>query len=196
MHLGLSSGHWPFGLHIHHKDYRRPGLLVLLQGKICTWEWIRELPLNLSHFLWDDLKEGILGPLRWDSGAILINISVNRFIKKSTHFTYLVLNGLTHINLLTLSTIPATDAINFSPSTYVPWPLQQREITSQFQMQKKKTQGRWVVHRVSKQTKNQSNHIDKLEQMEKSNLQLSVDCIGFVLLHSLFGPEYLCHLLK
>ena len=138
MHLGLSSGHWPFGLHIHHKDYRRPGLLVLLQGKICTWEWIRELPLNLSHFLWDDLKEGILGPLRWDSGALLINISVNRFIKKSTHFTYLVLNGLTHINLLTLSTIPATDAINFSPSTYVPWPLQQREITSQFQMQKKK----------------------------------------------------------
>lgn len=61
---------------------------------------------------------------------------------------------------------------------------------------KKKTQGWCVVHRVSKQTKNQSNHIDKLEQMEKSNLQLSVDCIGFVLLHSLFGPEYLCHLLK
>ena len=63
-------------------------------------------------------------------------------------------------------------------------------------MQKKKDSREVSCTQGSKQTKNQSNHIDKLEQMEKSNLQLSVDCIGFVLLHSLFGPEYLCHLLK
>ena len=75
-------------------------------------------------------------------------------------------------------------------------PYSREKLHPSFKCKKKKTQGRWVVHRVSKQTKNQSNHIDKLEQMEKSNLQLSVDCIGFVLLHSLFGPEYLCHLLK
>lgn len=69
-------------------------------------------------------------------------------------------------------------------------PYSREKLHPSFKCKKKKDS------RVSKRTKNQSNHIDKLEQMEKSNLQLSVDCIGFALLHSLFGPEYLCHLLK
>ena len=172
-------------------------MLVLLQGKICTWEWIRELPLNLSHFLWDDLKEGILGPLRWDSGALLINISVNWFIKKKHTF---------YIPCLKWSyTYQFVDSFNYSSNWCYQFfpinictmtPTAERNYIPVSNAKKKKTQGRWVVHRVSKQTKNQSNHIDKLEQMEKSNLQLSVDCIGFVLLHSLFGPEYLRHLLK
>lgn len=38
--------------------------------------------------------------------------------------TNLVLRGLTVTSLLTLSTVPATDAITSSFSTYVPWPLQ------------------------------------------------------------------------
>ena len=38
--------------------------------------------------------------------------------------SYLDFIGLTQMSLFTLSTTPATEAINFPSSVYVPWPLQ------------------------------------------------------------------------
>lgn len=104
------------------------------------------------------------------------------------HFTYLVLNGLTQINLFTLSTIPATDAINLSPSAYVPWPLQQREITSLFQKQKEKNQGMWVVCRASQGTKNQ---VITLINQNKGNRAIYIwILIALCLLYFTFRSEW------